>query len=91
MLTTDIHFLNTNYTWLQFTLMVFGTAIGLLMISTISRIALYTYKNQLLLEEIQKDMRKLVLLNMRNEELRTPSPEPGDVPGTKSQQNDPPV
>ena len=61
----SIHFLSAEYSALGITLLVLGAAIAVLLASAISRVAYFTCKSHLLLEEMQKDLRKLVTLQLQ--------------------------
>lgn len=50
-----------GFTWLQLSLLIFGSAVGVLLISAISRLAYHAQKIHLLLIEIQGDLRKMVM------------------------------
>lgn len=77
MMMGSLHFLSGDYTWLQLALLLLGSAIALLLASAISRMAYFTHKTYLLTKDMHRDLRKLVMLKMRQEQL-TPTPDRQD-------------
>jgi hypothetical protein len=69
----DLRLFGHSYTPLEFTCILLGGAIALLLASAISRMAYYTYKSHLLTREMQADIRKLVILHLQNA-VRFPDP-----------------
>lgn len=73
MVSIAVMFLGSDYTYLHLILLVLGTAIALLVASSISRLAYFTYRSHLVLEEIHKDIRRLVLLQSQKGAADDPS------------------